>query len=103
MKIAELPAPEVARRMAAGHAVLLPMGSTETHGPGMPMADPNQAFVRRARPGPGSRGLGLGLAIARALVESQCGRLTLESSVGRGTCANLRFVRTSSPITIDAL
>ena len=25
--------------MAAGHAVLLPMGSTETHGPGMPMGD----------------------------------------------------------------
>lgn len=39
MKIAELPAPEVAARIGAGHAVLLPMGSTETHGPGMPMGD----------------------------------------------------------------
>ncbi|WP_421994980.1 creatininase family protein [Roseococcus sp.] len=39
MRIAELPAPEVARRIAAGHAVLLPMGSTETHGPALPMGD----------------------------------------------------------------
>jgi creatinine amidohydrolase len=39
VRIAELPAPEVARRFAAGHAVLLPMGSTETHGPGLPMGD----------------------------------------------------------------
>ncbi|WP_431304402.1 creatininase family protein [Sediminicoccus sp. BL-A-41-H5] len=39
MRIAELPAPEVARRIAAGHAILLPMGSTETHGPGLPMGD----------------------------------------------------------------
>jgi len=39
VKIAELSAPDVAARIAAGHAVLLPMGSTETHGPGMPMGD----------------------------------------------------------------
>ena len=39
MKLAELPAPEVARRIAAGHAVLMPMGSTETHGPALPMGD----------------------------------------------------------------
>ncbi len=39
MRIAELPAPEVAARIAAGHAVLLPMGSTETHGPALPMGD----------------------------------------------------------------
>lgn len=39
MKISELPAPEVARRIAAGHAVLVPMGSTETHGPAFPMGD----------------------------------------------------------------
>lgn len=39
MRIAELPAPEVARRIAAGHAVLMPMGSTETHGPALPMGD----------------------------------------------------------------
>ena len=38
-KLAELPAPDVARRFAAGHAVLLPMGSTETHGPALPMGD----------------------------------------------------------------
>ncbi|WP_424810835.1 creatininase family protein [Roseococcus sp. YIM B11640] len=39
MRIAELAAPEVARRIAAGHAVLMPLGSTETHGPALPMGD----------------------------------------------------------------
>ncbi|MBX9752311.1 MAG: creatininase family protein [Roseococcus sp.] len=39
MRIAELPASEVAARLADGHAVLLPMGSTETHGPALPMGD----------------------------------------------------------------
>ncbi len=38
-RLARLPAPEVAARIAAGHAVLLPMGSTETHGPAAPMGD----------------------------------------------------------------
>jgi creatinine amidohydrolase len=38
-RIAALAAPEVARRLAAGHAVILPMGSTETHGPALPMGD----------------------------------------------------------------
>jgi creatinine amidohydrolase len=37
--IAELTAPEVAERLAAGAAVLLPMASTETHGPAAPMGD----------------------------------------------------------------
>lgn len=39
MRISELPAPEVAARLAAGHAVLLPLGSLETHGPALPMGD----------------------------------------------------------------
>lgn len=38
-RIAELPAPEVAARIAEGTVVLLPMGSTETHGPAAPMGD----------------------------------------------------------------
>lgn len=38
-RIAAIAAPEVARRLAAGDAVLLPMGSTETHGPALPMGD----------------------------------------------------------------
>lgn len=38
-RIAHLTAPIVARRLAAGAAVLLPMGSTETHGPALPMGD----------------------------------------------------------------
>jgi len=39
VRIAELPAPEVAARLAADHAVLLPLGSLETHGPALPMGD----------------------------------------------------------------
>ncbi len=38
-RIAELTAPEVARRLSAGACALLPMGSTETHGPQAPMGD----------------------------------------------------------------
>ena len=38
-RIAELTAPEVAGRLAAGAGVLLPMGSLETHGPQAPMGD----------------------------------------------------------------
>lgn len=38
-RIAALPAPEVAARVASGHAVILPLGSTETHGPALPMGD----------------------------------------------------------------
>ncbi len=38
-RIAELAAPEVARRLAASAAVLFPMGSLETHGPQAPMGD----------------------------------------------------------------
>lgn len=37
--IARLRAPEVAARIAAGAAIILPMGSTETHGPAAPMGD----------------------------------------------------------------
>ena len=38
-RIAELAAPEVAARLAAGACALLPMGSLETHGPQAPMGD----------------------------------------------------------------
>ena len=38
-RISCLTAPEVAKRLSAGYAVLLPMGSTETHGPAAPMGD----------------------------------------------------------------
>lgn len=38
-RIAELAAPEVASRLAAGAVALLPMGSLETHGPALPMGD----------------------------------------------------------------
>jgi creatinine amidohydrolase len=39
VRIAELTAPEVADRLAAGAVALLPMGSLETHGPALPMGD----------------------------------------------------------------
>ena len=38
-RIAELTAPEVAGRLAAGAVAILPMGSLETHGPQAPMGD----------------------------------------------------------------
>ena len=38
-RIAELTAPEVASRLAAGAVAILPMGSLETHGPALPMGD----------------------------------------------------------------
>jgi creatinine amidohydrolase len=38
-RIAELTAPEVASRFAAGAVAILPMGSLETHGPALPMGD----------------------------------------------------------------
>ena len=38
-RLAELPAPEVATRLAAGAAAILPLGSLETHGPALPMGD----------------------------------------------------------------
>ncbi|MDB5380683.1 MAG: Creatininase (Creatinine amidohydrolase) protein [Rhodospirillales bacterium] len=38
-RIARLTAPVVSDRLAAGAAVLMPMGSTETHGPALPMGD----------------------------------------------------------------
>ena len=37
--IARLTAPEVSARIAAGAAIMLPLGSTETHGPASPMGD----------------------------------------------------------------
>lgn len=38
-RLAELTAPEVASRLAAGAVAILPMGSLETHGPALPMGD----------------------------------------------------------------
>lgn len=38
-RIAELTAPDVASRLAAGAVAILPMGSLETHGPALPMGD----------------------------------------------------------------
>ncbi len=37
------------------------------------------------------QGSGVGLALTRALVEQQCGTITVASEVGRGTCFNVRL------------
>ena len=47
-----------------------------------------QADSRRARQGGGA---GLGLPLAGSLVELQGGRLALQSGVGAGTLATIRF------------
>jgi len=39
----------------------------------------------------GGQGFGLGLSIARSLVEAQGGTITMESQVGWGSCAIVRF------------
>ena len=75
--------------------------SIQDDGPGMAVQEGGNLTSRRFRPRPGSRGLGLGLAIAKALVDSQGGRLTIDSTIGRGTTVSLRFLRAQPPSTSD--
>jgi signal transduction histidine kinase len=74
-----------------GHRAELSVSDT---GPGIPAADQPHIFDRfyrsdRARTGDG--GTGLGLAIAQSIVEAHGGRITLESSPGRGTTFTVRL------------
>ncbi len=57
-EIAKLTGPEVAARLAAGAAVVLPLGSLETHGPQAPMGDYLMAaeISRRIAAAAGDRG-----------------------------------------------
>lgn len=63
------------------------------NGPGFAAIDEEQVIRRVARrpADPGERGLGMGLTIARALVRSQGGRMTVSSQLGLGTVIELRF------------
>ncbi|SDD71930.1 creatininase family protein [Belnapia rosea] len=56
-RIAELTAPEVARRLGEGACAILPMGSLETHGPQAPMGDYLLAEALADRIAAGSGGL----------------------------------------------
>jgi signal transduction histidine kinase len=55
-------------------------------GDGIPAQEHERIFERFVRLDTRSNGAGLGLPIARWIAEAHGGRLTLESSVGRGTC-----------------
>ena len=69
------------------------------HGPGIAEADQKRVFERFYR-GENARanieGSGLGLAIAKALIESQHGSLSLESTAGQGTTVTIVLPRHSS-------
>jgi signal transduction histidine kinase len=73
-------------------SVVLERGATDVcisvadDGPGIPIDDQERIFERFYRVhGTGSAGTGLGLAIARGLVELHGGRLSVESTPGRGS------------------
>ncbi len=63
--------------------------SVSDNGPGIPQDSLNKIFRRfyqaNRRPGPGYKGTGIGLSVCKALVESMGGRITAESTMGRGT------------------
>jgi creatinine amidohydrolase len=66
-RIAELTAPEVASRLAAGAVAILPMGSLETHGPALPMGDYLVAEDIAARIAEQARVLGADALVAPAI------------------------------------
>lgn len=68
---------------AAERAIVV---AVQDDGPGIPAEDQPHVFDRfwHARRAARTRGTGLGLAIAKAIVDAHGGRLTVESTVGRG-------------------
>ena len=66
-RIAEITAPEVASRLAAGAVAILPMGSLETHGPALPMGDYLVAEEIAARIAAAAAALGADALVAPAI------------------------------------
>lgn len=65
----------------------------QDHGAGIPPEQLEHIFDRfyRGEEAGSTEGFGLGLSIAKSLVEAQGGVIAMESQVGRGSCAILRF------------
>ena len=65
----------------------------QDHGAGIPPEELAHIFDRfyRGEEAGAGQGFGLGLSIAKSLVEAQGGAIALESQVGQGSCAVLRF------------
>ena len=65
----------------------------QDRGAGIPPEQLEHIFDRfyRGEEAAGTQGFGLGLSIAKALVEAQGGSIAVESQVGWGSCAILRF------------
>jgi signal transduction histidine kinase len=74
-------------------------------GPGIPADQLDRIFDEFAQLGNPERdpnkGAGLGLAICRRLVESVGGRLTVESTLGRGTAFTARYPRTAVDASLN--
>jgi signal transduction histidine kinase len=83
-------------KYAAGHAVKVRLKvlagnaclEVEDQGTGIPLEAQKRIFDRfeRATDGRHISGLGLGLYIARQIVETHGGKISLESEPGRGSC-----------------
>lgn len=78
-------------------AACTPMGvqlTVQDTGSGIHPEDLPHIFKRfyRSRFGPQGPGIGLGLPLAKAIVEAHHGTLTVESTLGRGSCFRINFV-----------
>jgi two-component system OmpR family sensor kinase len=67
--------------------------SVQDHGAGIPPEQLEHIFDRfyRGEDAADGQGFGLGLSIAQSLVEALGGTITMESQVGQGSCAIVRF------------
>jgi two-component system OmpR family sensor kinase len=79
----------------------------EDTGPGIPPDELSRIFERfyrldKARPGGEGRGVGLGLAISREIIQAHGGRLSAQSTVGRGSCFAVRLPLARSGDTAPA-
>ena len=69
-------------------------------GPGVVSSELATIFepFRRGSEGKSGTGAGLGLAISRALIEAHCGKIWVESEVGRGSIFYLSLPLATLPI-----